>query len=245
MDHKPESETLRQRRKAQQDLMELKKAKQAGVTVEHTPYQDEIRPQGFVQKIAHWWYYYRVPFIGLLLVAGFAAFFCVQCAKNPKKDIRIAAFDYHYISEMHISGIQDSLSSVCPDFDGNGSALVEVINCTFEVGVSTAEQQQVKMQKLQSLVAVDTKTSLFITSADTWDYLNDLSDTGLLYAYHPFTKAFYETIDVVSDFPAPQNIGIAVKNIGGTLMEKNGEALEATRRAEIFLQALKDKGWIE
>ena len=35
------------------------------------------------------------------------------------------------------------------------------------------------------------------------------------------------------------------KNIGGTLMEKNGEALEATRRAEIFLQALKDKGWIE
>lgn len=235
-----QSDTLRQRKKAQESLLELKRLQAEGeIEKPHVSYENEIKPTTFKEKLSHFWYYYKGAVIAVVIAAVIISFVCVQCASTKPDDIRVVLYDNHIVTDNQTRQIEKYLESVCKDYNGDGTVKVTVINCTFETGSSTADYQLTKQQRLQSAIAADKKATVFITSKETYNYVDNLSDSDLLWDYFELNQDFYNSVDTDFNIDLQQGLVISVRKIEGTLIEDNKTAIEFYKRAIDFCESLK------
>lgn len=241
MDKKKENDTLKQRRKAQESLLELKRMQASGeIEKEHKAYENEIKPKGFFAKLTNFWDYYKAPVLISLFCLAIIIVCCVQCASRQEDDLRIVLFSNHIITDNQTAQLEQYFESICEDYSGDNKTNVTVVNCTFETGSSTADYQNVKMQRLQSLIAVDQKATLFITTAETYKYVDGLIEGGFLTDYTVLKDELYDVVTVDMGVEPPKDLVISIRKIDGTLFDGKKEAEEYNNRAQRFLEAYKE-----
>lgn len=236
--NKKENETLSQRRRAQQSKIELLKMRSQEKSEEHIPYQNEIKPKTFKEKVINFWEYYKTAVISVLVAAAIISVLVVQCSNKKQDDLKIVLFDNEIIVHSQIAQMEEYFENICGDINGDGEAVVTVIDCTFGAGKSSAEYQQTKMQKLQTVIAADETAMLYITSAETYKFIDELAlDKDLLTEAVPLNSEFYEKCS--AEMYLREGLIISARKIKGTLVENNKTAIEYNSRATAFLEKYK------
>lgn len=233
--NKKENETLSQRRRAQQSKIELLKMRSQEDAEEHIPYQNEIKPKTFKEKVINFWEYYKTAVISVLVAAAIISVLVVQCSNKKQDDLKIVLFDNEIIVHSQIAQMEEYFENLCGDINGDGEAVVTIIDCTFGAGKSSAEYQQTKMQKLQTVIAADETAMLYITSAETYKFIDELAlDKDLLTEAVPLNNSFYEKCS--AEMYLREGLIISARKIKGTLVENNKTAIEYNARATAFLE---------
>jgi hypothetical protein len=238
MSEKNKSETLAQREKARKDFLELKamqaKAKEEG-SVEHTAYENEIKPKTFGEKISHFFYYHWRALIITVLCLCVVIFATVSCFNKKKPDLKVLIYDNRILADMYVPEIQDYFAQFCNDYNNDGEVYVQVINCTYQTGVSTAQYQNTMMQRLQSVIVTDSECMLIITSDMGKKYFDDYLD-GVLCEEGTALKDEYYNCAFDEDIKIPEDVKIYLRNINGTLLEDNEKSVSAVTKSKEFIE---------
>ncbi len=240
-ENKRKSDTLSQRDKARKDFLELKRMQQENSekSEDRVAYSGEIKPKTFGEKLIHFWYYYKVPVIAVILVVALISFVCVQCANREKSDIKIAIYDSNIVPDMYLGAIEEYFEQYCEDYNGDGKVVVTVMNCSYQAGGSTAQYQVTMQQKLQSIIVGDKETMLFITSDSGYEHLNSLTDVNLLSPDGvTLSEDFYESVTLSEEIPMPKGLSVYSRNIKGTLIENDDTAVSNSQSSQKLLTAL-------
>ena len=238
MNENKKSETLAQREKARKDFLELKamqaKAQEEGAR-EHKPYENEIKPKTLGEKISHFFYYHWRAVIIVALCLIVVTFATVSCINKKKSDLKIVIYDNRILADMYVPEIQDYFAQFCKDYNGDGEVNVQVINCTYQTGSSTAQYQNTMMQRLQSVIVTDSECMLIITGDLGKKYFDNhlsgvIEDEGV-----PLKEGYYECA-FDKDIKIPDNVKIYLRNIKGTLLEDNEKSQNAIVRSREFIE---------
>lgn len=231
------SDTLAQRKKAQESFLELKKAEQnAAASGGQTPPPPEKKPMTRKEKLANFWFYHKWALIAGVAFALVLAVTVRQCATRPKADLTVVLYSNEIVADQNADLLQEYFETLCPDFNGDGQVRVTIINCTYETGVSTGEYQLAKMQKLQSEIGFDSEAMLYLTNQEGYDYVDSISDADVLGDPRPFPTQITQEYVLKTAVPCP-DLWVSVRNLAGTKWESDAAALEAQSRAQqVFAQ---------
>lgn len=243
------SETLKQREKARKDFLELKamqKENEGNEEKERVPYEGEIKPVTFLSKLSHFWYYYKIPLMFIVMAIAVVTFICIECMGKVKSDITIVLYDNRVTADFYIPAMEEYFEQYCEDINGDGKVKVTVINCTYGAGTSTAEYQQQKMQKLQSLIVTGNEYMLYLLSQNGYNYITTYISEDFFDSNTPLSDdftAFVEDKIITGDAPEempPVHKGFTLykRRIEGTLMEKNEKAQKALINAQDLIDKL-------
>ena len=94
MAKKKESETLRQRKFAQQEFLKLKKMQNGELDAGPKPSEVYSTPLTFGEKLKNIWYHDKLAIGIILTITAFIAFFVVQCATKTEYDASVVVFTY-------------------------------------------------------------------------------------------------------------------------------------------------------
>lgn len=238
MSENKKSETLSQRDKARKDFLELKemqrKAKEEG-RPERKAYEGEIKPKTLGEKISHFLYYYwRTLLIGALcLLVFFIA--TASCFNKKKVDLKILIYDNRILADMYVPAIEDYFAQFAKDSNGDGEVLVQVINCTYQTGASTAQYQNTMMQRLQSVIVTDKECMLIVTGEMGYEYFSTYLSDVLADEGTPLGQGYYECASQ-TDISIPKDVKIYLRNIEGTLLENNETAQKSVIKSKEFIE---------
>ena len=240
MSENKKSETLAQRDKARKDFLELKamqaKALKDELT-EHKPYENEIKPKTLGEKISHFFYYnWRAVLITALCLCVIA-FATVSCLNKKKADLKILIYDNRVLADMYVPEIQDYFSQFCEDYNSDGEVYVQVINCTYQTGVSTAQYQNTMMQRLQSVIVTDAECMLIITGDLGKNYFDNYLKGVLNEEGTPLKEDYYNCA-FEKDIKIPDNVKIYLRNTKGTLIEDNEKAQKTIENSKKFIEKM-------
>ncbi len=239
MPKKRESDTLAQRRKAQADIIELKRMKEQAEQGTAATAEKKEKPK---RKFSDFWYYNKFKLLAIVLATALISFAVADCIGRTNPDVQIVVYDNNLIPVNYIDEMTNYFESICPDLNGDGKVSVTLIDCTYQTGVSAAEYQQTKMQKLQSVIAADRKATLFITGEESYGFINGLVEEGFLEGRYSLPDEMYERLAALGvDIPPPSNLYISKRIINGTLFEGDKEAEIYSYYAEEFLKVLEEQ----
>lgn len=239
--NKQKSDTLRQRDKARKDFLELKRMQQEAQEnekEEHVPYSGEIKPDTFAKKVEHFFYYYGKITIACIVGVIIVVVAVMSCMNRENPDIRMVFYDAEALPDMYLKNIEAYFEKICPDYNGDGEVVVSIINCTYTAGDDSAEYQFNQQQKLQTLVATDKDTMLFVSGQTGYMYLSGITD-DFLGAGVALPESYYKECQIYEEIPMPQGMVMYVRNIEGTLIEDNAQVQKNHKNALDFLEKIK------
>lgn len=242
MAQKKESETLRQRRVAQQEFLKLKKMQQGELDAGPKP-SEIATPLTFRGKIKNIWYHdkFALSVIAIIIVA--IILLCVQCATKTVYDATVVVFTHTITGDTNCDKMEEYLAPFCPDINGDGEINVNVINCSINEQ-DQSDYSYTNRSKAQSLLATDASALLFITDHDSYEYLMSLSKDISLFEGEPieFSDDFYEfCVDPSGFFDTPQDLQISCRTIKGAAIEKDKNIDKYYAQAQAILDGLKNK----
>ncbi len=242
MAQKKESDTLRQRRIAQQEFLRLKKMQSGELDAGPKP-SEVATPLTFGEKLKNIWYHdkFALSVIAIIIVA--VALLCVQCATKTVYDATVIVFTYTITGEPNCDKMGEYLSPYCPDLNGDGEINVNVVNCSINPN-DNSDYSYTNRSKAQSLLATDASALLFITDDNSYEYLMGLSESIPLFEGEPleFDEDFYEfCVDPSGFFDTPQDLQISCRTIKGAAIEKDKNIDKYYAQAQAILDGLKNK----
>lgn len=241
MAQKHESDTLRQRKFAQQEFLNLKKMQQG--ELDAGPKPSEIQATlTFGDKLKNIWYHdkFALSVIAIILVA--ITLLCVQCATKTVYDATVVLFTHTITGEPNCKKMGDYLTQYCPDLNQDGEINVNVINCSINPN-DKSDYSYTNRSKVQSLLATDAAALLFITDDDSYEYLMSLSKDIPLFEGEPLElgEDFYKFCKDASDFyDTPTELQISCRTIKGAAIENNKNVDKYYEQAQKILENLKN-----
>lgn len=240
MSQKKESDTLRQRRFAQQEFLRLKKM-QSG-EIEAGPKPSELTtPLTFSEKLKNLWYHDKLALSVISIIIVAITLLCVQCATKTVYDATVIVFTHTITGEPNCDKMGEYLSPYCPDLNGDGEININVVNCSINPD-DKSDYSYTNRSKAQSLLATDASALLFITDDDSYDYLMSLSENISLFEGEPieFDEDFYEfCVDESGFYDTPDNLQISCRTINGAAIEKDKNVDKYYAQAQAILEGLR------
>ena len=169
------SETLRQREKAQKDLLELKKMQKGELDPSTLKKDEKIVPRTFGEKVSHFFFYYKYVLLGCTALFVALAIILGSCIAKPNYDAKITVFCSEYVSEDVLTAMNEWLTSYYPDVNENGEVELLFADCSFSVETDQKSYSDNMLLKVQSLLASEKDAMLFILDEDNLKYLNGIS----------------------------------------------------------------------
>lgn len=242
MSQKNESDTLKQRRLAQQEFLRLKKMQKGEISAGPKP-SEVAAPLSFNDKLKNIWYHDKlaISIIAIIIIA--ISLLCVQCATKTVYDATVVVFTHSITGDPNCSKMGEYLKEFCPDMNEDGEVNINVINCSNNPD-DKGDFSYTNRSKAQSLLASDAGALLFITDEDSYKYLMGLSKDISLFEGEPykFNEDFYEfCVDESGFFDTPENLQISCRTIKGTAIENNKNVDKYYAQAQAILKGLKDK----
>lgn len=241
MSQKKESDTLRQRKFAQQEFLELKKMQQGELKPQPKPSELTV-PLTFKDKLKNIWYHDKLAVIIILLLTVAITLLCVQCATKTQYDATVVLFTYEITGEPNCKKIGEYLEDYCPDLNNDGEINVNVINCSINDKDNNTDYNYTNRTKVQSLIASDSSALLFITDTDSYEYLMSLSKEISFFEGEPlkFDDDFYKyCIDESGFYTTPDDLQISCRTITGTAIENNKNVETYYKQAQAVLNNLQ------
>ena len=242
MAQKKVSDTLRQRKFAQQEFLKLKKMQNGELDAGPKPSEMAV-PLTFGEKLKNIWYHdkFALSVIAIIIVA--IALLCVQCATKTVYDATVIVFTHSITGDPNCNKMGEYLTPYCPDLNGDGEINVNVINCSINPK-DKSDYSYTNRSKAQSLLATDASALLFITDEDSYKYLMGLSSEIALFEGEPyqFDDDFYEfCVDPSGFYDTPKDLQLSCRTINGAAIEKDKNVDKYYAQAQAILDGLKNK----
>ncbi|MBR6743445.1 MAG: hypothetical protein IKL94_03015 [Clostridia bacterium] len=230
------SETLKQREKAQRDLLELKKMQQ-GILPQKEEVSVSAQPQTFREKRENFFYHYKTFFIGGLILLAVLTFLIADTLTKTKYDSNFILFADEIYSSEHIEHIEQTLKKRCVDADDNGEINISVIDCTFNKGSVVNQYELGQRSKVQARIASG-DTMLFLLDEQTLAELRASLDYELFPKENTINvsslfKEEFEKIDApikeAGKVVPNRELFLCLRRIDGSAAEKNEEQHNAAK----------------
>ena len=108
MAQKKESDTLRQRRLAQQEFLRLKKMQSGEMDTGPKPSEVAITPQTALEKFKNIWFHDKWFIIAALIIAISVAFVAHECTNKIEYDTTIVLYTYSPTGDSNCDIMADS-----------------------------------------------------------------------------------------------------------------------------------------
>lgn len=207
------NETLEQRRKAQAELLKLKKMQSGELAPPPKPSElaGEMTKE---EKRENFWFYNRGKVIFAVIVAAILAIMITQCATRPVYDGEVVLFTYDYYYSDHITLLEDYFSLFFEDKNGDGKVKVDVINCAYDKNITVNNPtNQNTAQKLQTILFAQREKVIFLLDEESFNYLDSILDEGELFTADKVMlgKNFYSYCDKAPDLPLPEGLRLVMR----------------------------------
>lgn len=239
MAKKQVSETIKEQRKARKDFLELKKMQNGEINAGPKPSDVAIVPKTFKEKIAHFWFYHGVTFITVIITTVVLAVLITQCATRKKCDLKVVIYTSSYIDVENNEYISEYLSKYIDDINGDGTANIQILNCSYAGNGKDSQYEYNMTTKIQAIIASESDALLFITDESTRDKLSNIS--AELFDGEPLMldADFYENCDKAAYTKLPDGLAISCRAIEGTTLEHNKKIESYYNESKKIINALE------
>lgn len=233
------SDTLSQRKKAQQEFLELKRMQQGELVPEAVP--EQIVPKTFKEKLINFWFHYKVHTLLLtaliiVLIVGIS-----QCSNKEHYDGRVMLYINRVCADAEADIYKEFLTPYFTDTNDDGKVNVQVVNCayttdsTFDMSFTNALSS-----KLQAVISSEPDVQLFIVDDKKIEQLNKIPNN--------LDSFFIEKIEIPqelydklkeSDFQYSQKLYLARRVVTGTNIENADKVEIFTKQAEEIMSQFK------
>ena len=226
------SDTLKQRKIAQQKFLELKKM-QAGQLEPEAPPQ-EIKPKTFSEKRKNFWYHYKTHTILSLFMAVVLAVGITQCANRTKYDSRIVLYTENIYSNTQIDLLTNYMSKFFDDTNGDGEVNLQIIDCSYSTeGTFDSNYVNTMATKLQATIASEPEIQLFIVDQKRLKQLNEISaEVGDFIIDSAPLPASLNALKTDDGYTFPEWLIIGRRVLKGTILENNKKAISASESSK-------------
>lgn len=215
---------IEEQRRAREEFVKLKKLQHGEIAADTVA--EEIVPKTFKEKVQNYWYHFKWHTIAAISLTVVIAIMVTQCATREKYDFITVLFTYTSVMDGQAQNVEEYLEQYASDIDGDGKVNVQVVNCSFNAENGSAQMARLSLTKLQSMIAAEPKAILFIFDDKGEEYLNGISESGILDAEaKPLGDDFYNACEGKEAYEKlPEGLKISYRKIGNTTMEKDKTA---------------------
>lgn len=233
------NEIVEEQKKAREEFLKLKKMQSGEIDAGPKPSEVAVVPSTFKEKAANFWYQYKLRVIAVIFLAVVIIVSVVQCASRPKYDLKIVYFTYTPAFDDQLDLVEEYFEELGSDVDGNGEVNIQVINCSFSNKESNSQYKNSILMKVQSIVAAEQTTMLYITDEEAIKYFDGLSVDVELFDGEliMLDDEFYEKTKWEGK-SLPEGLGISCRNISQTLLEDSKEAQKTVEESKKILAKL-------
>lgn len=234
------SDTLEQRKKAQQEFLKLKKM-QSGEISPEAPKEDII-PLTFSEKIKNFWYHYKAQTILAVFFSIAIAIGISQCASKPNYDTEIVLYTNNVYTTDQVQLLTEYLTPFFNDTNGDGEVLIALSDCSYTTeGTYDSTRSNELASKLNATIATGVETQLYILDEKNLAQLNKLAENygGFLIESAPMPKEITELTDP-NGYKFPEGLVIGKRVLEGTVMENNEKALAASQEATKVIEKIRN-----
>ena len=242
MSEKETNEILEEQRRARREFLELKKMQNGEMDAPPKPSEVAIVPKTPKEKWDNFWFQYKWYVIAITAITVVLAVLITQCATRTKYDLEVVYFTYTAALDEQTNAVADYIASYTEDINGDGEVHVQVVNCSFGNKSGDTQYRYTMMTKLQAMIAGDENAMLFITDAESYKYLADLSDGEGLFENEPLMldDGFYKATEIEAYGKLPDGLRISCRRVSDTVLESKKGAAAAHKAAESTLNAIKN-----
>ncbi len=236
------NETLEQRKKAQAELLKLKKMQSGELAPPPKPSElaGEMTKE---EKRENFWFYNRGKVIFAIIVAAILAIMITQCATRPVYDGEVVLFTYDYYYSDQITLMENYFSLFFEDKNGDGKVRVDVVNCAYDKNITVNNpQNQNTAQKLQTILFAKRENVLFLLDEESFEYMDSILDEGELFTEERVNlgETFYSYCDKNPDLPLPQGLRLVMREYDDETLNADKKVKTAYDTAKEVLKRLGD-----
>ncbi len=238
------NETLAQQRKARAELVKLKQAQAGKIEMKNQTPLEAAMPKTAGEKIKNVWYHDKWVILGFIAVIALIVFMCVECAKKEKYDLEAVTFTYSYIMDDQLNVVVEELEKHCKDIDGNGEVNIMSVNCSYGKNTTSgASMQYTSSTKVQALLATDKQALLFITDAESYEFLNGVDEENPLFVGEGvlIPEYIYEKVKEKTGYELPEGLKLCYRRVNDTTLEKEKNVKEYYEQAKAIAEAIGAK----
>lgn len=243
MADKKRSDTLEQRRKAQEEFIKLKKMQSGEIEPEKKPSEVAVLPSTPKEKLKNFWYHYKIHTFIVLFLCFVLVIGVTHCARREEYDAKIVLYTNNYYHDAHMDTLAEYMTQYFTDINGDGKVLVQVINCSYSTqGTYDSEYTQSLSTKLNSVLSGDTAVQLFIVDEKNFRHLNTVFDTvdEFFVDSTPLPDDLYKVFKK-NELELPENLIIGQRVVKGTSMEGEKNIDRYVKSASDALKKIKDR----
>lgn len=243
MSDKKYSDTLEQRKKAQEEFLKLKKMQSGEIAPEKKPSEVAIIPSTPTEKIKNFWYHYKIHTLLTLFLCIVIVIGVTQCVAREEYDAKIVLYTNAYYYDGHTNALSEYMTQYFTDINGDGEVKVQIIDCSYTTsGTYDSDYTNTMATKLNSVLTGDGAVQLFIVDEKNYNHLNSVFtsvdeffvDSAPLPAD---TYTFFEE----KDLSLPENLFIGRRIVEGTLIENEKNIELYTAECITALNKIKEK----
>lgn len=241
MAKKKSNDIIEEQRRAREEFLKLKKMQSGEMDTGPKPSEVAIVPKTLPEKLKNIWFHDKWFIIGGLLLALAITVMVAQCASREKYDLEVVVFSYDIVADANNDAIAEYLEQYCEDIDGNGEVNIQIVNCSYNKDSNDRQYQMTMSQKLTAVIAADANALLFITDADSYEYLNGLSEDNVLFDGDPIAlgEDFYEECTVEDVFShLPEGLQISCRNIDGKTISSDKNIKAYYEQSQNIIKAI-------
>lgn len=166
------SETLRQREKAQRDLIELKKMQQGQLDPEDLKKDEKYVPKTFSEKASNFFFHHKWKVVFAVCAAIVLSIVIHSEVTKVRYDTTLTLYCFEYYSEENVDAVAEWMEVYFPDTNKNGKSQVSVQNCSFVLEASNKAYIDEMQRKLQSLL-LEKDALFYIMDKQSLDYIKN------------------------------------------------------------------------
>ena len=239
------SDTLRQRKFAQQEFLKLKKMQSGELDAGPKPSEIYTAPLSFSEKLQNIWYHNKLAIVIVSIFVALIAFLCVQCATRPVYDATIVVFTYRITGDVNCDRMGEYLKPYCKDLNGDGEINISVINCSIEESQGNSEHSFTTRQRLTTVISGEPSALLFITDDSSYKHLLSRTDDFVFFEGEPieFNDDFYDFCKAADNlYTTPAGLQISCRTIDENATIASDENIDIYYdQAQSILNGLKEK----
>ena len=223
MANNKKSETLSQREKAQRDIIELNLMKEGKMETGPKPSEIEIKPKTLKEKLTNFFYHNKVAVCVTSVIVVMLAVGIYSSIARVRYDAKIALFCYDETIGLYAPAMEEYLVNFYADRNEDGKVKIAVVNCSYNKDKTQTNDGIIATAQLQSILAGEEDTLLFVVTRQTIDYLNGLSEDVPIFKeehIHKLSNNFNIAVSVDGLAELKGEYYIALRTIEGSAIEK-------------------------
>ena len=241
MSNKKTNEILEEQRRARREFLKLKQMQSGEIAPLPRPSEVAYVPITASEKLSNFWFHYKIHVIGIIAAVVFLAIMIAQCATRVENDLEILYFTYTPVLDVRTNAMAEYFEEFATDLNGDGEVNISVINCGVSKDSKNMQYNNVIFTKVQSVISGNEKALLIITDNESIKYFDNINlEDGLFETeFYSFDDKFYSAVKIEGTNELPHNLGISLRRVSGTTLEKNKNIEKYYKASKELLNSLK------